>query len=47
MRVAHLGLPMAIWCGDFNVPLDDVLADIGAWLNEPGHEDELYGFIST
>ncbi|XP_071477090.1 uncharacterized protein MT2135-like [Diadema antillarum] len=40
MRLAHLGLPFAIGCGEFNVLYADVIADIGAWLDEPGNEDE-------
>ncbi|XP_071499468.1 uncharacterized protein MT2135-like [Diadema antillarum] len=40
MRIAHLGTPLAIGCGEFNVLFSDVIADIGQWLDQPGNEEE-------
>ncbi|XP_041460921.1 uncharacterized protein LOC121412078, partial [Lytechinus variegatus] len=40
MRIAHLGTPLAIGCGEFNVLFSDVIADIGQWMQEPGNENE-------
>ncbi|XP_071499466.1 uncharacterized protein [Diadema antillarum] len=40
MRVAHLGTRFALGCGEFNVPLADVIADIGDWLDQTENEDE-------
>ena len=41
MRIAHLGLPAAVLCGEINVLFSDIIADIGNWMDQPGNENEI------